>query len=662
MGLDEPSSLTTILQLQKTYIMKKIYLLFCLLFSVQAFSQTISISANGGTSGNIVIGASTFHASESIFLASEVGSGNFESAATAMTAIAFNLNQTNTTATLPVNVPNFEVYMKNIPAGVTTLATGTYDLTGYTQVFNGTYTLTNYGWNSLSLTTPFIRTAGSNLQVLIIRNNGAAIAGTVFESATGNAATDNTTLSSRRYNGTVAPAQNSTTLTATNFRPAIQLKHSVANDISVETIYPLGVNGRGVTNVVRAYIFNYGTTTRTNLQVTLNVTGANTFTTSVTIPSIAPNTGGFITFPGYTSATVGVNNITVSVPADDFVSNNSKTAQQDITTNQINYAIGTTPSAGVSAGLNNEIAGKFAVPYGNTITAVNAYFTAAGNTFDVYIYSNAAGVPGTLLGSVTSNTSVVGLNTINFTTPVAVNDSFFVSIKQLGASLAIGYQSETPLRTNAFFLKSGTNPWFDLSGNSTNIFAVMLGLTTSSPLPITLSSFSGKLEGTNAILNWNTATEFNNKGFELERSITGTDFTKIAFVAGKGNSTVSHNYQFTDFKMSTGANYYRLKQIDLDGRSSYSAIVKLTKASKNKFDVIVVNPSKKSVALQLTTTVSERATINLFSLNGQLVISKSLQLTAGSTTVSVGDNLTKGTYIISIVNAGETISKKVIVD
>lgn len=434
-----------------------------------------------------------------------------------------------------------------------------------------------------------------------------------------------------------------------------------ANDVSIDNIYPLGSNGKGLQNVVKAYIKNNGSTAKTNLPVTLSVTGANTFTSTITITSLPVGAAGFITFPQYTCTNLGTNTVTVSVPADDVTTNDSKTASQEITTNQINYHIGTTASGSVNASTGNEVAAKFAVPYPNNLSKVDIYFGVAGNTYDINIYNNAGGVPGTVIGSLTGQTSMVGLNSITFPSPIAVSDSFYVSLKQTGAALNLSYQTEAPLRLNAFFLKSGTSAWLDL-GNTTNTFRFMMGITTSSVLPVTLTNFSGRLVGSDAALTWSTATEINNKGFEIERSSDGLSYKAVGFVAGAGNSTSLLNYQFVDPKIPSGINYYRLKQIDKDGRSVTSSVIQLNRYAKNGFEVTTINPSKGKVSIQINSDNAEQVSLALYTLNGQLISTRKAAIGTGNNAVTIGENLLGGTYIVKIFSKGETSSYKVIVE
>ena len=92
-------------------------------------------------------------------------------------------------------------------------------------------------------------------------------------------------------------------------------------------------------------------------------------------------------------------------------------------------------------------------------------------------------------------------------------------------------------------------------------------------LPVTLSSFTGKKEGATTLLNWTTATETGNNYFSIERAPDGESFAPIGSIKGAGNSTVALNYSFTDKQPMTGNNYYRLKQVDYNGKSKYSDIV-----------------------------------------------------------------------------------------
>jgi hypothetical protein len=139
----------------------------------------------------------------------------------------------------------------------------------------------------------------------------------------------------------------------------------------------------------------------------------------------------------------------------------------------------------------------------------------------------------------------------------------------------------------------GTNSWTQIaSANSANnttkeinfpaptntSFSEFIIGSTSSPLPITLLGLKGeRIEGwrgemTEEVkLEWSTASEINNKGFEVEMSENGLAYQKIAFVEGRGNSTTIQSYNHTTIQPNDA--YYRLKQVDFDGKFSYSPVV-----------------------------------------------------------------------------------------
>lgn len=96
--------------------------------------------------------------------------------------------------------------------------------------------------------------------------------------------------------------------------------------------------------------------------------------------------------------------------------------------------------------------------------------------------------------------------------------------------------------------------------------------TINPPVPVELSSFSAKANGQTVVLNWETQTEVNNYGFELERSVDEENYHLIIFISGNGNSNSPKFYSYTDSQL-TGGNtfYYRLKQIDNDGTYEYVA-------------------------------------------------------------------------------------------
>ncbi|MCK7526061.1 MAG: hypothetical protein MZV64_54870 [Ignavibacteriales bacterium] len=94
-----------------------------------------------------------------------------------------------------------------------------------------------------------------------------------------------------------------------------------------------------------------------------------------------------------------------------------------------------------------------------------------------------------------------------------------------------------------------------------------------SVIPVELESFTASVSDKQINLNWITATELNNSGFEIEKSTDNFIWNKIGFVNGKGTTTDKSYYSFNDNNPIDGKSYYRLKQIDYDGTFTYSSIV-----------------------------------------------------------------------------------------
>ncbi len=94
-------------------------------------------------------------------------------------------------------------------------------------------------------------------------------------------------------------------------------------------------------------------------------------------------------------------------------------------------------------------------------------------------------------------------------------------------------------------------------------------------IPVELSSFTATTNGKEVILNWSTATELNNQGFEIQKSEDNISFNKIGFVPGFGTTTEPKSYSYSDQSVNNGKYYYRLKQVDYDGSYEYSDVVEI---------------------------------------------------------------------------------------
>ncbi len=177
-------------------------------------------------------------------------------------------------------------------------------------------------------------------------------------------------------------------------------------------------------------------------------------------------------------------------------------------------------------------------------------------------------------------------------------------------------------------------------------------------VPVELTSFTGKYVGNTVQLKWETATELNNLGFDVQRSIAGTDFVTVGFVQGKGTTTEKNDYSFVDKSISPNKIYsYRLKQIDFDGSYSFAGVVNLGTSLPLQFklDQNYPNPFNPSTKISFDLPVNSNISLDIYNLVGEKVMSVFKgELEAGSHTYNVnGSELSSGIYVYRLTVAAE---------
>jgi photosystem II stability/assembly factor-like uncharacterized protein len=175
-------------------------------------------------------------------------------------------------------------------------------------------------------------------------------------------------------------------------------------------------------------------------------------------------------------------------------------------------------------------------------------------------------------------------------------------------------------------------------------------------IPVELASFSAQLIDNDVMLNWTTATELNNQGFEIEQSMDNENFTKIGFVPGFGTTTEMKSYSFRVSDISAGVQYYRLKQIDFDGTTTIYNSVEVTGPAPNTFVLNQnhPNPFNPSTTISFSLPVESVVNIKLFNLLGQEVTQiANADFQAGNHNIQFNaDGLSSGTYIYTIEAKG----------
>ncbi len=179
----------------------------------------------------------------------------------------------------------------------------------------------------------------------------------------------------------------------------------------------------------------------------------------------------------------------------------------------------------------------------------------------------------------------------------------------------------------------------------------------SSPLPVTLVDFTGtNINNDYIALKWITDLEVNNAYFDVERSSDGANFSYVTKVSGVGNSNVRQYYEANDDHPYQGVNFYRLKQVDLDGKYSYSPVITV-RFGKNYAPVIFPNPA--SSYFNVVSGNESIREIRVYNTEGKNIFNLVNENASSNFTVPVS-NLSAGIYIVQIKTATQVYQQKLI--
>lgn len=201
---------------------------------------------------------------------------------------------------------------------------------------------------------------------------------------------------------------------------------------------------------------------------------------------------------------------------------------------------------------------------------------------------------------------------------------------------------------------------FDADGMSVGLDDLHFIVNTNAfILPVELTRFDAFSKDKAVLLKWETASESENAGFEVERSQDAKNWETIGFVEGNGTSFVARNYQFSDANPYSGLNYYRLKQMDYDGQFEYSPITAVANenAGLDKLEVFP-NPAALGQAVQIKHLPESVNEVLLFDLTRQVVYRN--RNPKDSLEVLLPNNLTAGVYALVLVTDSGKVTKKLV--
>lgn len=181
----------------------------------------------------------------------------------------------------------------------------------------------------------------------------------------------------------------------------------------------------------------------------------------------------------------------------------------------------------------------------------------------------------------------------------------------------------------------------------------------ASALPVELISFDHVCKEKNAVINWSTRTETNNDYFQLERSNDALNFEVVAKIKGAGNSTMQKSYSYSDNLFQSEKPYYRLKQVDYNGKFKYYPSIEVNDCGTS-INSVIVSTKGSEIQMEFTQKENENAKVILYDINGRSVYTDAFSLEKGVTRHYIdGRNFPAGIYLVQIEKDNSTkISRK----
>ncbi len=195
----------------------------------------------------------------------------------------------------------------------------------------------------------------------------------------------------------------------------------------------------------------------------------------------------------------------------------------------------------------------------------------------------------------------------------------------------------------------------DYATSNSDIYSSLL--TSTGTLPVTMLPLTASYIKSDVMLQWQTATELNNKYFAIERSTNSVTFDSIGMVAGVTHSATNLHYSYLDLSPAAESNYYRLKQVDEDGNYMYSNTVVVKAPGKTAVANVYPNPAARYITITMPgITIADNVTI--YNMQGQAV--KQWQHASVNNAFDVSQ-LAAGQYTVSIITNGTVTTNKIII-
>jgi len=276
-------------------------------------------------------------------------------------------------------------------------------------------------------------------------------------------------------------------------------------------------------------------------------------------------------------------------------------------------------------------------------------YTVAGNT--TLTLSTISQGSGNLLKAVGTVANYSGLDTASYKTNINFKYS---NVKQID-EVRIG---------------NITDASFTVQDRFSCGYFKQISMPAFAPVPVKYLSFDGAVSEKNVLLNWITVSEINNSHYEVERSFDATSFKTIGIVLDALEvSADKKTYKFKDNSaelQGKAVAYYRLKQVDIDGKYTYSTILAMKLQSQQNDNVkmtVAPNPFTEKLTIRFDATESGNAEMRIMNVSGQKMFSKQSIIVKGYNNLQI-DGLSKlspGVYVVQLLVNGNVISNQKIV-
>ncbi|MDO7873390.1 BNR-repeat neuraminidase N-terminal domain-containing protein [Hymenobacter sp. ASUV-10] len=640
----------------------------------------VEYSIDGGSSWTLVPGGS--------FTSTAVGTTSGASAATATTTLA-----------LPAAVngqANVKIRFNYI---------GSYDwywIIDNVRVTGNFSEAATYAWTLVSGPGPLPATTNTASLTVSPADNAVSVYRVTATYASVSCSTSNdvtvTTTNTTTWTGAAASGSTTNWYNAGNWTTCVP-------SATIDAVIPTGLANyptitSGTAPVRNLTIQGTGTLTTANSGTMLDIKG-NFVTAGVA--SFTAGTGTMTSFSGATAQAIGSGtyyNVAISgsgataksLGGDVVVNNNFDLTNGMLDSNghelQLNSTTGSFVGAGTSHYVvtNANLAGHVRInnvgptgrasatfPIGTTTTYTPATLTNTGD-LDYFVGSVKDGI--SLQGTGTSMTTGVVGKTWDIAEGTAGGSNATLTLQWNAAdersfnrtSAAIVHYENGAWNGQCYTCyaaAAGSDP-YTLSRSNITTFSPFAVQDNTKPLPVELTRFEAVRNGGNAILNWNTATEKNNAGFEVQVSTNGSSFRKLQFVEpASANSNSPRSYVYNDVEAGkTGLRYYRLRQVDLDGKASFSP-VRTVDFGKLDGTSLTAMPNPFSAQLMLnvqTRTASPATLLTVTDATGRTILTQTLALPAGQSQVTINDleRLPVGMYLLHLTLDGQLQHVKVV--